>query len=122
MSATDAGSWRVIFGRASSPANRLRHARCGLLTISVISPPTDRSISHATVAVETAIRRPSGPIQAPVDLVTAAIETSGGVIPAGVCGSVGTRVQPFVDSIALTIQPLLDSITVPIGAIFDPVA
>ena len=87
-----------------------------------MSPPTDRRVPRTAAAVEAAIRRRTGPIQAPVDLVTAAIETSGCVIPAGVCGSVGTRVQTLVDSIALTIQPLLDPIAAPIGTIFNSVA
>jgi len=82
----------------------------------------DTSIGLTAAAVETAIRRRTGPIQAPVDLVTAAIKTSGCVIPAGVCGPVGTRVEMLVDSVALTIQPLLNPITAPIGTIFNSVA
>jgi hypothetical protein len=72
--------------------------------------PIDTSIGLPTSAIETTIRRPADPFQAPVDSISASIETLGGDVPSSVCGSVRADIETIIDSITSPVQTLFDSI------------
>ena len=84
--------------------------------------PIDTPIGLSTSAIETTIRRPADPVQAPVDSISARVETLGCDVPSSVCGSVRAGIETIIDSIALPVQTLFDPIASSVRPVLDPIS
>ena len=85
---------------------------------AIVQPPVDA----IALVIKTAVGAVTAVIQVPVDSVTLAIQPIRQLVPACIGGSVGTSVQPSVDSVALVVEALVNAITAIVQALIDSIA